>query len=448
MLRRIRYLFLLGDDAASEKEIIESIERGVNFQGAKLWILIIAVFVASLGLNTNSAAVIIGAMLISPLMGPIIGIGLGTGIYDFGLLKRSLRNLVIATLFSILTATVYFLITPITVVQSELLARTSPTIYDVLIALCGGLAGIIALSSRSQRNGNVIPGVAIATALMPPLCTVGFGIATANWAFAVGAFYLFAINSTFIAISTFIGTVFIMKFEKKSFVDHASEQKVKRAVYGITLITIIPAIILTVRMVHENYFEQRVNRFVQHEMHFPMTHIISHHANYNDHSFDVVLIGQEVDSVALDVARQRLPLYKLEGVSMQVIQGTQSEESEVLRQALYEDSRELNLAETVITEQQTHLAQLEQELRPYSRMEELSPQLIREMQILYPQATSITTALGTTATGDSIAVHPIAIVTLEAQIGKEVEDRLTEWLRERTGESQMLVIIEKPTSKR
>ena len=152
MLNYIKQLFLFGEDAASEQEVIENIERGVDFRGAKLWILVIAVLVASLGLNINSAAVIIGAMLISPLMGPITGMGLGAGIYDFELLRRSWRNYIVATIFSIITATIYFLITPIDDAKSELLARTSPTIYDVLIALCGGLAGIIALSSRSQRS--------------------------------------------------------------------------------------------------------------------------------------------------------------------------------------------------------------------------------------------------------------------------------------------------------
>ena len=187
----------LGEDMAPEKDTIAVIEAGVDFRGAKLWILILAVFVASLGLNTNSAAVIIGAMLISPLMGPIIGMGLGIGINDFMLFKRAAKNYLVATLFSVATATLYFLLTPLDEVQSELLARTSPTIYDVGIALCGGLAGIVALSSRSQRTGNVIPGVAIATALMPPLCTVGFGLGTGNWLFAAGALLrLFPVSSS------------------------------------------------------------------------------------------------------------------------------------------------------------------------------------------------------------------------------------------------------------
>ncbi len=443
MLQRIKQLLLLGDDAASEQEIIESIERGVNFRGAKLWILVIAVFVASLGLNTNSAAVIIGAMLISPLMGPIIGMGLGVGIYDFDLLRRSWRNFVIATLFSILTATVYFMLTPINEARNELLARTSPTIYDVLIALCGGLAGIIAISSKSQRSGNVIPGVAIATALMPPLCTVGFGLATANWAYAAGAIYLFIINSIFIALATFIGAVFIMKFERKTYFERSREQKVKRLIWAIAVVTIIPAFVLTFGMVRQNYFEQRVNRFIQFEMHFPMTHVISHHADYQNQSFDVVMIGQEIDSISIQTARERLPLYKLEDVQMTVIQGTQSSEpDEQLIRVLERDSHELNHAEAVIAEQQTRLAQMEQQIQPYARMEQLSPRLMREMKILFPQVHSVTTTLGVTASFDSTLMQPFAIVLLEAKIETETEERLADWLRERTGEDNLQIIVQ------
>ena len=161
----------LNKNKEDEQLTVETIRNGVEFKGANLWILIFATFIASLGLNVNSTAVIIGAMLISPLMGPIMGVGLAIGQNDFELLKRSLKNYLVATLFSVITATLYFSFTPLNEVQSELLARTSPTIYDVFIALFGGMAGIVALSTKEK--GNVIPGVAIATALMPPLCTAG-----------------------------------------------------------------------------------------------------------------------------------------------------------------------------------------------------------------------------------------------------------------------------------
>lgn len=442
LLNKIRELFHFGEDAASETEITESIERGVNFRGAKLWILIIAVFVASLGLNTNSAAVIIGAMLISPLMGPIIGMGLGVGIYDFELLRRSWRNYIIATIFSILTATVYFLITPIDTAQSELLARTSPTIYDVLIALCGGLAGIIALSSKSQRTGNVIPGVAIATALMPPLCTVGFGIATANWTFAAGAFYLFLINSIFIALATLIGAMFIMKFEKKVSIEQQQSKQVRRTITTIAVITIIPAVILTIGMVQETYFEQRVSRFIQYEMHFPMTHVISHHTNYKEQSFDVVIIGQEVDSTTLQIARNRLEMYNLEGVTLEVIQDHQSnKKSEELLQTLRQESHNLDHAEAVITQQQVRINELEAELATYKDINQLSPQLIREMNVLFPEARSISSAWGTTSHSDSTLNQAIFIVTVKTNISAEEKRKIEGWLQKRTNKQDALIVF-------
>ena len=178
ILATVRSHFRVKQDMEDEKEIVAQITGGVTFKGANLWVLIFAIFIASLGLNVNSTAVIIGAMLISPLMGPIIGMGLAIGINDFMLLRRAARNFGIATVISILTATVYFIVTPLGEAQSELLARTSPTIYDVLIATFGGAAGILALCTKGK--GNVIPGVAIATALMPPLCTAGYGLATGH----------------------------------------------------------------------------------------------------------------------------------------------------------------------------------------------------------------------------------------------------------------------------
>ena len=185
--------FSLNGQLVSQAEAEAAIRESVSFKGTSILILILAIFIASLGLNTNSTAVIIGAMLISPLMGPIIGLGLGIGVHDFELIKRCLRNLLMAAGFSVITATLYFLISPVNEEHSELLARTSPTIYDVLIGFFGGGAGIIALGSTNK--GNVITGVAIATALMPPLCTAGYGLATWQMQYFLGATYLFVINS-------------------------------------------------------------------------------------------------------------------------------------------------------------------------------------------------------------------------------------------------------------
>lgn len=437
-------LLRLGEDAAPEEEVIEGIRSGVEFRGAKLWILVLAIFVASLGLNTNSAAVIIGAMLISPLMGPIIGMGLGAGIYDFQLLKRSWHSYITATLFSVTTATIYFYITPMAEAQSELLARTSPTIYDVLIALCGGLAGIIALSSRSQRTGNVIPGVAIATALMPPLCTVGFGIATGNWAYAAGALFLFVINTIFISFSTLIAAKFIMGFSKKTFVDKKREMRVRYITYTLVLITIIPAGVLTFGMVRQNIFEQKVNRFIQQEMHFDHTQVVSHRTNFSSRSFKVVLIGEEVDSLTLNDLRSRLADHKLENVDMQVIQGRNSLDYEELTNRLQASTnKQVQQEELLITQQNVRITELENDLHPYQSIAGMSKVLLPELRILYPQVESITMALGTQAAGDSTIQFPIALIGLDGK--KRIEDddeRLAGWLSQRTGIQGIHVVFE------
>ena len=263
VLEIIKVYFNILPDKENEQDIIAQITSGVSFKGATLLILIFAIFIASLGLNVNSTAVIIGAMLISPLMGPIIGMGLAVGINDLELLKRSAKNYGVATLISVLTATVYFLISPLSEVQSELLARTSPTLYDVLIAFCGGAAGIIALCTGGK--GNIIPGVAIATALMPPLCTAGFGLATGHWLYFLGAFYLFFINTVFIALATYIG-VRLFHFKQIESLSSENDSRTRRIIMALVVATMIPAIVMTVNIVRQSMFDNNVNRFVKAEL--------------------------------------------------------------------------------------------------------------------------------------------------------------------------------------
>jgi len=224
-------------------KILEEIKKGIIFKGTNLWILIFAIVVASVGLNMNSTAVIIGAMLISPLMGPINGIGFSIATYNFALLRESLKNFGYAVGISLIASTGYFLLTPISSAHSELLARTYPTIYDVLIALFGGFAGIVAISSRNK--GNVIPGVAIATALMPPLCTAGYGLATLQFNFFYGAFYLFTINTVFIAIASMLVSK-LLKFPISNIIDPSKKKRINRLIYLIIFLVFIPSIYLGV----------------------------------------------------------------------------------------------------------------------------------------------------------------------------------------------------------
>ena len=201
-MTKLQDVFNLAHDQAHPDKIDSVIRANTRVSGTNMWVLIFAIAVASIGLNVNSTAVVIGAMLISPLMGPIVGMGYGLAVGDTTLIRQAARNIIIFVVISLITATLYFLLTPLKEAQSELLARTQPTLWDVLIAFFGGSAGIVAQTRK--EGGNAIPGVAIATALMPPLCTAGYGLAHGNWQYFFGAFYLFAINCVFIAFSTLL----------------------------------------------------------------------------------------------------------------------------------------------------------------------------------------------------------------------------------------------------
>ena len=280
--------FNANHDLESQEQSVAQISNGVSFKGANLWILIFAILIASLGLNINSTAVIIGAMLISPLMGPIIGMGLSIGTNDIELLKRSAQNYLVATLISIITATIYFLLSPYQGTQSELLARTTPTLYDVLIAFIGGGAGILALCIRDK--GNVLPGVAIATALMPPLCTAGYGLAYGYWAFFAGAFFLYFINTVFIALGTFIG-IKLMKFRPKTFLDDKRSKVVRRTIIAIVVLTMIPAGIMTWRIMRQSLFNSQISTFIHENLQWEGSQIVANSVD-KDSTIRVVAVGR------------------------------------------------------------------------------------------------------------------------------------------------------------
>ncbi len=322
-IRFLRDRFDLSMDKADEIQTIDYIRKNVEFKGTNLWILIFAIFVASVGLNVNSTAVIIGAMLISPLMGPIIGVGMGVGINDFELIKKSLKNLAVAIVISVITSATYFLISPLSDAQSELLARTTPTIYDVFIALFGGFAGIVAGSSREKSNA--IPGVAIATALMPPLCTAGYGIATGNLYYFLGAFYLFFINSVFISLSTFL-IVRFLKYPKKQFMDQQREKRVKSYIIAFVIITVIPSVYLGLQVVQQSIFERNASIFLDQELTFEKSRIISKSYDFksNPKIIEVSFFGEKVEDVLISNAKSKMEDYKLKDVELKVFQGYES----------------------------------------------------------------------------------------------------------------------------
>lgn len=304
---------LLSITEGTDKEgTITGIKRDVEFKGVHVWILIFSIFIASIGLNVNSTAVIIGAMLISPLMGPILGIGMAVGINDWQFLLRALKNLGIAVTVALVTSTLYFAVSPLREAQSELLARTSPTPLDILVALFGGFAGIIAGSRREKTN--VVPGVAIATALMPPLCTAGFGLATAQWEFFAGGFYLFCLNSIFIAMATLI-TVRYLHFPVKEFMDPKREKQVKRYLVVFVLMVMVPSGFIFYSVIQESYFQRKAELFIVENVNFQGSEIMEQKLTYNDSlcKIELFVLGDLITDREVKTLNEKLSNYGLEG---------------------------------------------------------------------------------------------------------------------------------------
>lgn len=413
--------FSLQEDKADEQEIITSIRKNVEFSGVNLWALIFAIFIASIGLNVNSTAVIIGAMLISPIMGPVTGIGLGVGINDLSLVRKGAKNLLIATIISIITSYLYFKITPLHDVQSELLARTSPSIWDVFIAFFGGLAGMVAASRKEKSN--VVPGVAIATALMPPLCTVGFGLAMGNWFFVVGALYLYFINSVFIAIATYLMSRYL-KMERRHFDEPADEKKVTRYIIIIVIITIAPSIYMAYRIVDKSIFEHNASRFVEEQFNFDNTQVVSKVYRYKpeDRHIEVLLIGNVLSKKRIDSVTQNLTDYKLGQTKLTVRQGLDARQqvdlSQIKASILEEVFAAKGMPDTAVAA-----------AAPADTLTD--QQVLSELKTLYPSVRSFGMARINIYQPDSAKAQPahVAIAGFSTILNSADKQKIQTWLR-------------------
>lgn len=434
----LRGRFSLEEDKAQSDEVVANISRGVEFRGMNLWVLIFATMIASLGLNVNSAAVIIGAMLVSPIMGPIMGVGLALGINDFDLFKRSVRNLVLMFSVAIVTSTLYFLVSPLSANSSELLARTVPTTYDVLIALFGGLAGIVAQSCK-DRNTTVIPGVAIATALIPPLCTAGFGLATGQWRFFLGAFYLFFINSVFIALATF-AMVRFLHYEKRVFLDKRRERNVRRWMMTIALVTFIPSVVIGLRMVRVSLFEAAVDRYVAQVFDFPQTRVVESARSYawrdQPSRIELLLLGEPLGEEVIDNARGQLRNFGLEKAELIVRQANRSDEVDVntLQRSYLELLEEKNRR---IVEMN---ARLERYCMPDVEVEDVS----REAGMLIGNIGRLSLAKSILYDTEGTPCDTLLVCTVERRDSTAALDRATleQWLRLRTKSPRVKLVVE------
>lgn len=432
--------FSLEEDKAQRDDIVASISKGVDIRGVNLWVLIFATMIASLGLNVNSAAVIIGAMLISPIMGPIMGMGLSLGINDFELFKRSLRNFTLMFIVAIISSTIYFLVSPLEEARSELLARTVPTTYDVLIALFGGMAGMVA-QSRRDRTSTVIPGVAIATALIPPLCTAGFGLATGQLNYFIGAFYLFFINSVFIALATYI-IVRFMKYEKKVFMDKKRERIVKRIMMFITLVTFIPSVFVGLHTVRVSVFDVKANKYISQVFNYPNTRVIESNKHYAQGEIqsriELLLVGEPLDENAIENARAQLDGFGLHNTELIVRQANSNDKNNIDINSLQKSYTDM------LAEKNRRIEEMQSTLSRYKVTNIEVGDLSKEVGVAIANVKTITITKGVTYDVDGSATDTLLICLVKPINSAESVDEttLSKWLKIRTKIDNVKLFVE------
>lgn len=389
-----------------EKGTLEAVEKAIEFQGAGVWTLAFAILIASIGLNVNSTAVIIGAMLISPLMGPLVGAGVALGINHFSLFKQALRNILVATGVGIGASFFYFLLSPLGEAQSELLARTHPTIYDVLIAICGGATGIIA-GTRKEKSFNAISGVAIATALMPPLCTAGFGLAKGQFTYFAGALYLYLINSIYICLSTFV-VVTALGFKKHVFLDRETERKVTTYMTISAILVLVPSVYTGYRMVTDVLFQSKAKEFLTKNFTFSDTKIIEKNIfrDSEGKKIELSLIGKPLDTKQVEKLKSKLPLYGLEGTQLVINDAGSASLQEI------ESRLKQNLSVEFLQGKDEKIRVLELELLKYKKNDQLVKEVGEEVQTLNNKVIGISFADMPTWSKDQGIQTPTTVVLI------------------------------------
>lgn len=412
----------------NKKSVIENITGSVSFRGSNIWILACAIIIASVGLNVNSTAVIIGAMLISPLMGPIVGAGFGLGMYDFELLKKSIKNLIIATLVSLVTSTIYFYVSPFKEAQSELLARTSPNIYDILIAFFGGLVGVIAVTR--VEKGNPIPGVAIATALMPPLCTAGYGLALGNYIYFLGAMYLYTINCVFICIATFL----IVKYLKYPIAKQLDQKHQKRVQYGISILIlflITPSVYFAYQLYNQKSYNSRVEVFLEDEFQNKDYPIIYKKIRYNSDpkKIEVAFLTKKFNDNEIANLNKKLINYDLPNTKLIIRQDSVNLRKDIMNQ--------INNNQSVVDQKDILINTLRNQLSQYNFN---TNQINNEAKILFPAITSLKIGNYTIENEtNKLKVIPVILFQSKKGLDEATQIKMKLWLKQRLAKDSIEV---------
>ena len=404
-----------------------SIRNNIEFKGPNAWILAVAVIIASVGLNVNSIPVVIGAMLISPLMGPIFGIGLGLGVNDIQLIKSSGKNLLVMVSISLVVAFLYFLITPLSLSNpTELLARTSPTFYDVLIALFGGFAGI--LEQCRKEKGTVFSGVAIATALMPPLCTAGYGLASGNLTHFIGAIYLFVINCTFIMLATYAGVKYF-RFRPTEYQDETIGRKTKRITSALIIIFIIPSIWSAVLLIQQNNFDVNARSFVEHRNMYGKSILYDYRIDHNDGTkLTLFFTGETLSERGLDEVYSVASDFDIEKEQIEIRDYAMEDRQDM---SAFKDMYEKK--ESIISAKEQEIILLKNELETLKSKDLEYDRISMEIFSLKPEITEVSISQGLSFSRDSVNTSEIISVTVSSSdsLADSELQELKEWLKVR-----------------
>lgn len=425
------------DGMMSYEEIDAMMLENTVIHGPNMWILCLAALIASIGLNMNSTAVIIGAMLISPLMSGIMTMGYSLAVRDLRLLRRALVRFGTQVVISLLSSTVYFLITPIDTPTAEMIARTSPTIWDVLIALFGGIAG--AIGNTREKKGNVIPGVAIATALMPPLCTAGYGIASGQPSFFLGAFYLFLINTLFISLSTMIVTM-MLRVPYHRNVSDKKQKKINRAIAAITIVAAVPSVFFGASTVYSSVMDKNISSYLSSEFIFSGTTVVKSSADKNARTISVSLVGTPISDDVINMLQQEMPKYGLDGYTLNVTQNS------IIDMPDDEDSTDkitIALQENRIDELEAQISEQEQQLSDL-RAENSTLKETTDHAALTAKATKIFTELENIRCGsmtDASGEYEVLIAEVSEPLGETEQQYIKSWLSAETNAARCEVYI-------
>lgn len=422
-------LFDMRDNMMSYDEIDDMMREQAEIHGANMWILMLAILIASIGLNVNSTAVIIGAMLISPLMSGIMTMGYSIAVRDIQLLLKALVRFATQVAICLITSAIYFKISPLTIPSEEMIARTSPTAWDVLIALFGGLAGMI--GHTRTKHSNVIPGVAIATALMPPLCTAGYGIATGQLRFFIGAFYLFIINTLFIAISTAL-IALVLKIPYHKSVSRRSQKKVNLAIAMIAVFTVIPSIFIGTYTVYDSVMDNNIANYLKDEFRFENTQIVKSETNKQKKVISVSLVGETVSPDVINLLRSQLADYGLEEYSLQVTQNVAAEIDNSDKVTIILQENTISELRKQLDEQSEELSEMNRNIEIYEA-EHTADAVLKAMpqkaESIFPYLSDCKTGVMSDGRKD--------IITLTAETNKELSedelDTVKNWLSAESG---------------